>query len=190
VTSILAVVPCLAQRDLERMAEKVREVRNRVNMTPLDRATLRDMAWQLATLASRVRSWDYFSTPVTYVSVALAHLNVIADEQPSPTQMALHIAELDHALETALNELPRSWSSATTTDGARVAVLMMQCSVRVLPVGERARYRDEFAAELYELREAPRRMQLAFAVRLLIHSMGLRRVLRQAQVAPIRQRGR
>jgi len=61
-------------------------------------------------------------------------------------------------------------------------------SVRLLPVQERERYRDEFAAELSELRGEPRRSQVGYALRLLLYSVRLRRVLRQPGPVPARQR--
>jgi hypothetical protein len=66
---------------------------------------------------------------------------------------------------------------------SRLARRVAGWTVRLLPAPDRARYRDELAAELYELRESSRRAQLAYAVRLLVRSVSLRRALRQVRPA-------
>jgi len=55
---------------------------------------------------------------------------------------------------------------------------LLGCAVRVLPAVERARYREEFEAELVEL--ATRRRQLRHAVRLVVGAVPLRFELRRS----------
>jgi hypothetical protein len=52
-------------------------------------------------------------------------------------------------------------------------------AVRMLPAGERGRYEQEFQAELFELRMEPRRRQFAYAMRVSIRTIWLRRELRR-----------
>jgi hypothetical protein len=73
---------------------------------------------------------------------------------------------------------------------SRVARHVTGWSVRVLPAVDQARYQEECEAELFELRERSRWVQLWYAVQLLVHSVWLRRALRQpAPVVPARKRG-
>jgi hypothetical protein len=58
------------------------------------------------------------------------------------------------------------------------------CAVRVLPAKGRARYREEFEAELLELAQG--RRQLCHAIRLLLRAVPLRLELRR----PARERVR
>ena len=62
----------------------------------------------------------------------------------------------------------------------RVAVGVVQRMVRVLPIGDRARFRQEFLAELHALaqEQAPRRVQLGHVLRAAAGMWSLRRVLR------------
>lgn len=63
-------------------------------------------------------------------------------------------------------------------------------SVRLLPVQERERYRNEYSAELSELRGQAWRSQVGYALRLLAYSVRLRQELQQSGPAPTRQRDR
>ena len=56
---------------------------------------------------------------------------------------------------------------------------LAECAVRVLPVMERARYREEFEAELLEL--AKGRWQMYHAIRLVLRAVPLRLELRPAR---------
>lgn len=72
----------------------------------------------------------------------------------------------------------------------RVAVGVVQRMVRVLPTGDRARYRQEFLAELHALaqEQASRRVQLGHVLRAAAGMWSLRRVLRGPR--PGRERAR
>ena len=73
---------------------------------------------------------------------------------------------------------------------AGIAVGVVQRMVRVLPAGDRARYQQEFLAELYALaqEQAPRLTQLGHALRAAAGMWSLRRALRAPQ--PGRERAR
>jgi hypothetical protein len=51
--------------------------------------------------------------------------------------------------------------------------------VGLLPVSDRARYDEEFRAELFELRAEPRWRHVTYAVRQLVRAVWLRRELRR-----------
>lgn len=88
--------------------------------------------------------------------------------------------------------LPRvRWQRAAAATGGTMANRVVGWSTWLLPAAERARYRDEFSAELAELDGESWRYQMGYALRLLVFSVQLRRVLRQpGPVAPVRQRDR
>jgi hypothetical protein len=96
------------------------------------------------------------------------------------------VRDVDGALSRVLAEVrrlqPQPASVPIPDRVARAAVRVMGWSVRVMPVAERVRYREEFMAELYELRESPRRVQVTFTARLLVYSVILRYVLRDDDI--------
>lgn len=68
---------------------------------------------------------------------------------------------------------------------ARMPLRMAELSVWMLPAENRPRYRQEFEEELFELGDQPRRVQLGYAMRLLVRSVALRRaLLHSARTAP------
>jgi hypothetical protein len=73
-----------------------------------------------------------------------------------------------------------SWTTDPAAPPARMAAGLVAQAVRALPATDRARWREEFDAELAELAEAevPRRAQLGHAVRLATRVWSLRRALR------------
>jgi hypothetical protein len=69
-----------------------------------------------------------------------------------------------------------------------VALRLTGWSVRLLPVQDRPRYREEFESELFDLRKQSRWTQLRYGVRVLARSVALRRELRQsAPVMPVQE---
>lgn len=73
---------------------------------------------------------------------------------------------------------------------ARVVVGLVARVTRVLPVGERVRYREEFDAELHDVAQAgvSRRAELAYALRVSVRVWSLRRALRAPSPAGERTR--
>jgi hypothetical protein len=70
-----------------------------------------------------------------------------------------------------------------------VAVRLIGWLVRVLPVGDRAVYREVFESELFDLAQTarPRRAQFAYAVWSAVGVVSLRRALRTPTPQPRRQ---
>lgn len=97
-----------------------------------------------------------------------------------------HARELDRALDRA-RELVRELANRSVVLGASTESTVAACAmpgraiwgvvglaVRLLPVDQRPRYREEFGVELTDL---PRRRRCGHALRLLAHAWELRRAL-------------
>jgi hypothetical protein len=97
---------------------------------------------------------------------------------------------LDHAIAQAMVTTSTAGKQEQRRRASRAARRVVRWSVRVLPAVAQARYRQEFEAELFDLRERSRWVQLRYAMRLLVRSVWLRRALRQsAPMVPARKRG-
>ena len=99
----------------------------------------------------------------------------------------LRVSALLRELELAYRQACSAEASVTTAvrrrgageHGGSASARRVACwSARMLPMAHRARYHDEFVAELFDLQAKPRLTQLAYALRLLARSVGLRRALR------------
>ncbi|MGH3878198.1 MAG: hypothetical protein ACRDSK_14300 [Actinophytocola sp.] len=92
-------------------------------------------------------------------------------------------------LDEELDELVRSYLTtrsamvgASRPSGSPVrlvSVRLVSAAARIIPVAERARYREEFEAELVELAGAGRLRRLRHAVRVLVRAVPLRWELRR-----------
>lgn len=97
-------------------------------------------------------------------------------------QLVVLVSEADADADVAATADEKAAEHAVCTSSRR----LVRWSVRVLPTGKRGRYEQEFHAELFELRAEPRRRQLAYAVRVSVRAVRLRREL--CRSAPERAR--
>lgn len=100
---------------------------------------------------------------------------VIADLERLKTELALAVDEPLSRGATAGSA--RTWES-------RVALRLTRLTTRCLPARHRARYREEYAAELSDLHGAPRRAQWRYALNTLAVAWKLRYELRRADRRP------
>jgi hypothetical protein len=102
-------------------------------------------------------------------------VDVLSMIQAAPDSGEIHRAPAPNPAPSA-GEIHRAPASSPGRAAGQVAGI----AVRVLPAGHQARYREEFAAELYDVAEAgaSRWRQLAYALRLLDRAWMLRAELR------------
>jgi hypothetical protein len=75
-------------------------------------------------------------------------------------------------------------AGSARTRESKVALRLTRLTTRCLPVRHRARYREEYAAELSDLYGAPRREQWRYALNTLAVAWRLRCELRRADRRP------
>lgn len=106
-------------------------------------------------------------------------------------EAAVRTAEIVQRLEVSDSTHERDVDAGEVVVApARVVVGLVARVTRVLPVGERARYREKFDAELHDVAQAgvSRRAELAYALRVSVRVWSLRRALRAPSPAGERTR--
>lgn len=109
-----------------------------------------------------------------------------------PLLLTLLVVRRVHGQEIGVREpVDTAVADRPMSDGAVPAALAVRVThgaVRVLPLGSRSRYDDEFASELYEIAAggADWRAQVMYAVRLVDRAWRLRAELREAALRRVR----
>ncbi|WP_158882383.1 hypothetical protein [Amycolatopsis anabasis] len=111
----------------------------------------------------------------------LAHRMTRSGRDTLLSKLLTHYSELLIDIARAIREpdprLAAARSRRVASEGGESALLGWV--IRLLPAHERSRYREEISAELYDLRDEPRRLRIAYTLRLCTRAFGLRRALRQ-----------
>lgn len=144
--------------------------------------------------ARRARSLIFSSRIADNPEAWLRDSNYLDPDRRGLLDSAERMCQAANTLHSKVHNLayglrPSAVSSRAKRPVTRSAMWVATSSVRILPIDHRSRYFEEFASELADSANLPRRQQLALALRQGSRVWLLRRALgREAQPVPVRER--